>query len=98
MSEGGVKVKAFTDAEIEMGCRDAVRVMRECSKHFLGFSTAFVDDEMKLVCILAQRAILAGLASDCDADLQKRFLAAAEPHREGQEDALGYKIGSAKSQ
>ena len=42
---------------------------------------------------LAQRAVLAGLASDCQPDMQRRFSEAAEKHREEHEKSLGRKIG-----
>src|SRR5262245_36161839 len=47
--------------------------MRQWCKEGLGFNCTFVDDDMKVIVGLAQRAVLAGLATDFDADMQKRF-------------------------
>ena len=51
----------------------AVHAMREYTMEGLGFNCTFVDDNMKVIVGLAQRAVLAGLASDFSADMQHRF-------------------------
>lgn len=75
---------------------DAVHIMRQCAFEGLGFNCTFVDDDMKVLVGLAQRAVLAGLASDCTEDMQRRFTEAAEKHRAGHERALGHAIKPAE--
>ncbi len=67
----------------------AIREMRRIVKEGLGFNCSFVDDDAMVLVGLAQRAVLAGLASDCKPDMQKRFSDAAEKHRAAHESALG---------
>lgn len=74
-------------AEINAG---AVHAMREWAMNGLGFNCTFVDDDMKVIVGLAQRAVLAGLASDFSEDMQRRFHIAAEKHRADHESSLGF--------
>jgi hypothetical protein len=76
-------------AELNEG---AVSSMRHWAKYGLGFNCAFVDDDMKVIVGLAQRAVLAGLASDFPPDMQKRFSSAAKKQRKAHEKSLGRKI------
>lgn len=69
--------------------KEAVHIMRDTCERGLGMNCTFVDDEMMLLVGLAQRAILAGLATDAKPDTLKRMIAAAEPHRAGHEKSLG---------
>ena len=71
---------------------EAVGIMRECAFEGLGFNCTFVDDDMRVIIGLAQRAVLAGLASDFTPDMQRRFSQAAEKHREAHEKSLGRAI------
>lgn len=71
---------------------EAVHIMRERCEEGLGFSCTFVDDDMNVLVALAQRAVLAGLASDAQPDMKRRMTEAAEKHRDGHERALGYPI------
>ena len=71
---------------------EAVRACREWTDEGLGMNCTFVDDDMRLMVGLAQRAILAGLASDAKPDTLKRMMGAAEPHRASHEKALGRKL------
>ena len=80
------------DRAIYEGNSNAVWVMRETVRTRLGFNCAFVEDEIMLLVGLAQRAVLAGLASDCTPDMQRRFTEAAEKDRAGHEQALGRAI------
>lgn len=73
-------------AELYAGAVDA---MRYWASEGLGFNCTFVDDDMKVIVGLAQRAVLAGLATDFSADMQKRFSEAAEKSRDDHERALG---------
>ena len=68
---------------------DAVSIMRETADKGLGFNCTFVDDDMKVLVGLAQRAVLAGLASDMTPDMQDRMRKAAEVYRGQHEHALG---------
>jgi hypothetical protein len=70
----------------------AVATMRRSAKEGLGFNCTFVDDDMNLLIGLAQRAVLAGLITDLDANIQSRFREAAERHRVAHESALGRSI------
>lgn len=70
---------------------DVVHVVRAAASG-LGFNATFVDDDMKVIVGLAQRAVLAGLIGDAKPDMQERFTAAAEQHRGAHEKALGYGI------
>lgn len=70
----------------------AVDAMRRWTREGLGFNCTFVDDEMRLIVGLAQRAVLAGLASDAQPDALRRFTEASEPHRAAHEKALGRPI------
>jgi hypothetical protein len=76
------------DAEI-----DAIGATRRWAEEGLGFNCTFVDDDMKVIVGLAQRAVLAGLATDFSPDMQKRFLAAAGRHRASHEKSLGRRLG-----
>jgi hypothetical protein len=71
---------------------DAVENCRRWALEGLGFNCTFVDDDMRVIVGLAQRAVLAGLASDAKPDMQRRFREAAEKHREDHERALGRPI------
>lgn len=71
---------------------EAVHEMRRVAMEGLGFNCTFVDDNMMVLVGLAQRAVLAGLASDCSPDMQARFTDAAEKHRADHEKALGRPI------
>jgi hypothetical protein len=77
---------------------DAVSACRRWADEGLGFNCTFVDDDMRVLVGLAQRAVLAGLASDFDAGMQKRFSDAAEKHRADHERTLGRPIGAATPQ
>jgi hypothetical protein len=77
-------------SELDIG---AIHAMRQCAKEGLGFNCTFVDDDMRVIVGLAQRAVLAGLASDFDPDMQKRFMAAAGKHRRAHEKSLGRQLG-----
>lgn len=70
----------------------AVDMMRATALYGLGFNCTFVDDDMKILVALAQRAVLAGLASDFTPDIQKLFSATAERFRKDHEHALGREI------
>ncbi len=72
----------------------AVSIIRRCADEGLGFNCTFVDDDMKVIIGLAQRAVLAGLVSDFNADMQKRFAEAAEKRRSDHEESLGREIKS----
>ena len=76
-------------ADLNAGAVDACR---QWAKEGLGFNCTFVDDDMRVIVGLAQRAVLAGLASDAQPDMQRRFKEAAEKHRADHEAALGRKI------
>ena len=78
--------------DIEAGAVDACR---RWAKEGLGFNCTFVDDDMKVIIGLAQRAVLAGLDADAGSDLRRRFREASEPHRADHEKALGFSITSA---
>jgi hypothetical protein len=67
---------------------DALHACRVAAKEGLGFNCTFVDDDVKVLVGLAQRAVLAGLASDFSDDMQQRMKAAAEPNRKDHEAAL----------
>lgn len=71
---------------------DAVNACRRWADEGLGFNCTFVDDDMRVLVGLAQRAVLAGLASDFDSGMQDRFLKAAEKHRADHEQSLGRPI------
>lgn len=71
---------------------EAVSIMRERCKDGLGMNCTFVDDDMNLLVALAQRAVLAGLASDAKPDTLRRMVEASEKCREGHEKALGRKL------
>lgn len=79
--------------DIETGAVDA---MRRWAKEGLGFNCTFVDDDMRVIVGLAQRAVLAGLASDFAPDMQTRFIDAAEKHRDGHEASLGFPLTRAE--
>jgi hypothetical protein len=53
---------------------------------------------MKVLIGLAQRAVLAGLASDFPPDMQDRFSCASEKHRADHEKCLGFPIRKAEKQ
>lgn len=72
----------------------AVEACREWAREGLGFNCTFVDDDMKVIVGLAQRAVLAGLASDAQPDMQQRFKDAAEKNRSDHERALGRPIAN----
>jgi hypothetical protein len=74
---------------------DAVEACRRWADEGLGFNCTFVDDDMKVLVGLAQRAVLAGLASDFAPDMQKRFSEAAERHRSSHEQSLGRPLTAA---
>lgn len=77
------------DHDLTLG---AVHAIREWAKKGLGFNCTFVDDDMKLIVGLAQRAVLAGLATDAQPDMQRRFREAAEPWRAAHEKTLGREL------
>lgn len=83
---GAVSVEPMTDYDMEA---DAICAVRERLTNGLGVVVAFIDDHAGLAVLLAQRAVLAGLASDADPETQERLAAAAEPHRSKHEKALG---------
>lgn len=70
----------------------AVHAMREWASKGLDFNCTFVDDDMMLIVGLAQRAILAGLAEDCDPSTLGRMKARSEEYRQMHEDSLGFPI------
>lgn len=72
-------------ADLHAGAVDA---MRQWAEEGLGFNCTFVDDDMKVIVGLAQRAVLAGLASDFSPDMQRRFTEAAEKHRDAHAHVL----------
>lgn len=74
---------------------EAVYIMREACRTGLDFNCTFVDDEMRLLVALAQRAILAGLAKDADPKTLARMIVRAEENRAGHELVLGGPIKSA---
>ena len=76
---------------------DVVCEIRRCADEGLGFNCTFVDDDMRVIVGLAQRAVLAGLVSDFTADMQRRFTTAAEKHRADHEKALGFEILHARA-
>lgn len=76
--------------DVEAGAIDA---MRRWAAEGLGFNCTFVDDDMTVIVGLAQRAVLAGLASDFTPDMQKRFMTAAARHRTAHERSLGRRLG-----
>lgn len=71
---------------------DAVSACRRWADEGLGFNCTFVDEDMKVLVGLAQRAVLAGLASDFNHGMQQRFTEAAEKHRADHEQSLGRPI------
>jgi hypothetical protein len=72
--------------------KDAIRVIRRCVRDGLGFNCGFVDDDVRVAVTLAQRAVLAGLASDLTDDMKNRMTAASEKQREAHEKELGRSI------
>jgi hypothetical protein len=72
--------------------QDAVFIIREMAKEGLGFNAAFVDDDMRVLVGLAQRAVLAGLDSDMKESTQTRMRKAAEECRAAHEASLGRPI------
>ena len=75
--------------DLEAGATVAMR--RWCERG-LDWNCTFVDDDMRLVVGLAQRAVLAGLATDFPVETQERFRAAAEKARAEHEASLGRQI------
>ena len=71
---------------------ESVALMRETAMSGLGFNCAFVDDDMRVLVGLAQRAVLAGLASDMTSDMQRRMTESAEKVRAAHEAVLGRPI------
>ena len=71
---------------------EAVSIMRNTVKNGLGMNCTFVDDDMKLLVTLAQRAVLAGLAEDADPKSLVRMKKASEPWRSAHERILGLKL------
>jgi hypothetical protein len=71
---------------------DAISLVRRIAHDGLGGNCAFVDDDMKVIVGLAQRAVLAGLHSDCHAGTRQHFETASEKHRAAHEAALGRPI------
>ena len=69
-------------------CCEYIGSIRVIVKERLGLNTTFVDDDVRLACKLAQRAVLAGLATDAQPATLKRLTNAAEQDRFGHEDAL----------
>jgi hypothetical protein len=69
-----------------------VHLVREICRDSLGFNATFVDDDVMVLAGLAQRAVLAGLDSDCKPQMRARFKEAAEKYREQHEFTLGYPI------
>jgi len=84
-----IEIASNTDQDVWIG---AVEACRRWAKEGLGFNCTFVDDDMRVIVGLAQRAVLAGLASDAKPDMQRRFREAAEPHRAEHEKQLGWPI------
>ena len=84
------RIQRNRDADMAWGAVDACR---RWTKEGLGFNCTFVDDDIKVIVGLAQRAVLAGLDSDAQPDMQRRFREAAEKHRGVHEKALGRSIG-----
>ena len=74
----------------------AVCAMREHTKAGLDMNCTFVDDEVRLLVALSQRAILAGLAEDAHPGTLRRLKEHVEQFREGHERALGRPIPSAE--
>jgi hypothetical protein len=70
----------------------AVHAMREAAKTGLNMNCTFVDDEVRLIVGLAQRAILAGLAADAEPATLKRMQEHVETYRAGHEASLGFAI------
>lgn len=77
---------------------EAVSLMRDTCEEGLGFNCAFVDDEMKVLVNLSQRAVLAGLASDAHPATLTRMVAASEKRRAEHEAALGQPFASREAQ
>ena len=72
---------------------DAVAACRRWTREGLGFNCTFVDDDMRVIVGLAQRAVLAGLASDFEPDMQRRFMDASRRHRATHERSLKLRLG-----
>jgi hypothetical protein len=85
-----------TDAIGEMAAElnsEALGIIRQTANEMLGGNCTFVDDDMKLACHLAQRAVLAGLHGDIKSEgLRQNLERAAEAHRARHEEALGRPI------
>ena len=88
------RIQRNRDADMAWGAVDACR---RWTKEGLGFNCTFVDDDIKVIVGLAQRAVLAGLDSDAQPDMQRRFREAAEKHRGVHEKALGRSIDHLRS-
>lgn len=71
---------------------DVIHEIRRIAKEATGGNCTFVDDDVRLLAGLAQRAVLAGLAGDATVFMQKRLTEVAEAFREGHEKALGEAI------
>ncbi len=76
------------------GCMlwDGTHEIRVASKERLGGNCTYVDDDLQVLCILAQRAVLANLHSTKDPKTRKHMEEAAEAHRANHESDLGYPI------
>ena len=80
---------AKADGELAQG---AVAAMRRWTREGLGFNATFVDDEMRVMVGLAQRAVLAGLAADVHPDTLVLMKDKASENRAGHEASLGIAI------
>lgn len=74
------------DHDLSLG---AICAMREHTKTGLNMNCTFVDDEVRLLVVLSQRAILAGLADDAHPGTLRRMKDHVEQFRAGHEAALG---------
>lgn len=71
---------------------EVVHILRASISSALNFNSSYADDDVRLLCCLAQRAVLAGLAADAMPATRQRFERASEPKREMHESALGFAI------
>lgn len=72
--------------------QQAIGIMRDTCSAGLGFDCTFVDDDMRVLVGLSQRAVLAGLNADMQTDMQLRMGKASEPFRNAHERALGFPL------
>lgn len=81
------------DYDLSVG---AVCAMREHTKAGLNMNCTFVDDEVRLLVALAQRAILVGVAEDAHPGTLRRMKEHVEQFRADHEAALGFPLVAAQ--